>query len=428
MSAVLDRVELLACPRRRRAELRGDTLLAPRGTSTRRSTNGAPVLVHPDLAPMQLGYWATPEEVERAGDQAPAPTGGSVDPYVAELIVATHGNLYRVVGPLRRYPIPAFPVTAPRGTRLLDLGCNWGRWSIAAARAGFSVVGVDPSVEAIAAAARVARQLGEDVSYAVGDARRLPFPDATFEVVFSFSVLQHFHPAAFEEAVDEIGARARPARPRLRPDGERVRAEETCSTSRSGAGRGIRSTSCIGGPSEVEWSFGRIGSCLARSAWLSDTQRAGRRPRPAAEQSACRRPNLGGPAPLPRARTCGRQRLGQGAEAVTAVVRASRESRLVSALFLVAVFCATFEKVHWDAAGTDLSRRRHDARCSSPSGRSTGSAGRERRVPRTVGGAPGLLLRVPARLPGRLLQPRHEQARRASSARASSSGRSTSRS
>src|SRR5262245_48479929 len=29
-----------------------------------------------------------------------------------------------------------------------------------------------------------------------------------------------------------------------------------------------------------------------------------------------------------------------------------RESRVVSALFLVAVFCSTFEKVHWGAAGT----------------------------------------------------------------------------
>ncbi len=37
---------------------------------------------------------------------------------------------------------------------------------------------------------------------------------------------------------------------------------------------------------------------------------------------------------------------------MTAVVAARRESRLVSALFLVAVFCATFEKVHWDVAGS----------------------------------------------------------------------------
>ena len=34
------------------------------------------------------------------------------------------------------------------------------------------------------------------------------------------------------------------------------------------------------------------------------------------------------------------------------MARVRRESRLVSALFLVAVFCATFEKVHWDLAGS----------------------------------------------------------------------------
>ena len=205
MSAVPDKVELLACPRDRSPlELRNDTFVCRDGHEFT-TVDGAPVLVHPDLAPMQLGYWATPEEVERARDHRPAPVEGSVDPYVAELIVATHGNLYPGVGPLRRYPIPAFPLDGPRGARLLDVGCNWGRWSIAAARAGFSVVGVDPSVEAIAAATRVARQFGEDVSYAVGDARRLPFFDGTFDVVFSFSVLQHFDPAALEEAVVEIG-------------------------------------------------------------------------------------------------------------------------------------------------------------------------------------------------------------------------------
>jgi SAM-dependent methyltransferase len=205
VSAVLDGVELLACPRDRSPlELRDETLVCAEGHEYP-MVDGAPVLVHPDLAPMQLGYWATPEEVERARDHARASPQEAVDPYVAGLIVATHGNLYRGVGPLRRYPIPAFPLTGRRGARLLDVGCNWGRWSIAAARAGFSVVGVDPSVEAIAAATRVARQLGEEASYAVGDARRLPFFDGAFEVVFSFSVLQHFDPAAFEEAVDEIG-------------------------------------------------------------------------------------------------------------------------------------------------------------------------------------------------------------------------------
>ena len=118
MGAVLDRVELLACPRDRSPlELRDDTLVCDQGHEYP-TVDGAPVLVHPDLAPMQLGYWATPEEVERARGRVLDPPEGSVDPYVAELIVATHGNLYRGVGALRRYPIPAFPLAGPRGSRL----------------------------------------------------------------------------------------------------------------------------------------------------------------------------------------------------------------------------------------------------------------------------------------------------------------------
>ena len=42
----------------------------------------------------------------------------------------------------------------PRGP-LLDIGCSWGRWSLAAARKGYSVVGIDPSLGAVMAARRI---------------------------------------------------------------------------------------------------------------------------------------------------------------------------------------------------------------------------------------------------------------------------------
>jgi cyclopropane fatty-acyl-phospholipid synthase-like methyltransferase len=40
------------------------------------------------------------------------------------------------------------------GKLLLDIGCSWGRWSISAARNGWCVVGIDPSLGAIMAARR----------------------------------------------------------------------------------------------------------------------------------------------------------------------------------------------------------------------------------------------------------------------------------
>jgi SAM-dependent methyltransferase len=195
----------LVCPRDRSPlEPRDGELVCPHGHSYPLVESIA-VVVDPELEPTQPGYWASPEQIEQArAEQPPLVDGSSVDPYVETLIVGTHGNLYRGVRGLSRYPIPRFPFPRAAPGRLLDVGCNWGRWTIAARRAGYEPVGIDPSIQAIVAAARIARQLDEDVAYVVGDARSLPFPDESFDVVFSYSVLQHFDDAAFGRAAEEM--------------------------------------------------------------------------------------------------------------------------------------------------------------------------------------------------------------------------------
>ena len=73
----------------------------------------------------------------------------------------TSGNLYfSIQNKLTRYPIPECRLPQGNGERLLDIGCNWGRWSIAAAQKGYRPVGIDPSLDAVLAARRVSRQLG----------------------------------------------------------------------------------------------------------------------------------------------------------------------------------------------------------------------------------------------------------------------------
>lgn len=52
-------------------------------------------------------------------------------------------------------------------------------------------MGIDPSLKAIRAARRVARQLGVEAFYIVGDNRFLPFRTETLDQFFSYSVLQH---------------------------------------------------------------------------------------------------------------------------------------------------------------------------------------------------------------------------------------------
>lgn len=115
------------------------------------------------------------------------------DPVVQFIVAATSGYSYKhLVGNLNSYPIPELRLPRSNGGRLLDVGCNWGRWSISAARMGYRPIGLDPSLGAVMAARRVARQLGLDMSFVVGDARWLPFKTNSFDAVFSYSVLQHF--------------------------------------------------------------------------------------------------------------------------------------------------------------------------------------------------------------------------------------------
>jgi ubiquinone/menaquinone biosynthesis C-methylase UbiE len=129
----------------------------------------------------------------KPGELEPADTGTSVDSFVQSMVAMTSGQLYApVVAKLTRHPIPSLRLPQSNGASLLDVGCNWGRWTIAASRLGYEAIGIDPSLQAILAARRVARKEGSAARFVVGDARFLPFTPASFDVVFSYSVLQHF--------------------------------------------------------------------------------------------------------------------------------------------------------------------------------------------------------------------------------------------
>jgi SAM-dependent methyltransferase/uncharacterized protein YbaR (Trm112 family) len=145
-------------------------------------------------------------DLEKEGVIELARRGSAIDPVVAHLVGATNGLMYKhLIGSLYSYPIPDIPVQEGHGKKLLDLGCSWGRWSIAAARKGYDVVGIDPSLGAIKAAQRVARELGVIANFVVADARFLPFRDEAFDSIFSYSVIQHLSPADAAKVVAEIG-------------------------------------------------------------------------------------------------------------------------------------------------------------------------------------------------------------------------------
>ena len=128
-----------------------------------------------------------------------------MDPFVRNAIGATNGLLYQhLVGKLKEYPIPHLRLPEGNNKLFLEVGCNWGRWCLAAAQQGYRPVGIDPSLKAIRAARRVARQMGLEATYIVGDSRFLPFRDQSFEQIFSYSVLQHLSKPNARESLVEI--------------------------------------------------------------------------------------------------------------------------------------------------------------------------------------------------------------------------------
>jgi len=127
------------------------------------------------------------------------------------MIGATSGYSYKhLIGNLKSYPIPELRLPEANGKTFLELGCNWGRWCIAAARKGYAVVGIDPSLGAILAARRVAEQLGLPIKYLVADARYLPFKQTSFDTIFSYSVLQHLSKDNVKHVLAEVARVLKP--------------------------------------------------------------------------------------------------------------------------------------------------------------------------------------------------------------------------
>ncbi len=176
------------------------TILAcPLDRSPLRPLGDTLVCEHGHVFPVEGGIPIFTDAVRREAvpkNMAASPHGrgqdGGVDAFVNDWLVNTNGNLYRGArGRLKRYPIPQWPLAPAAGKIVVDVGCSWGRWSVAAARAGYFPVGLDVHIDALAAAKRVSRQLGAETAQVSGDVEVLPFRSASIDVVFSYSVLQH---------------------------------------------------------------------------------------------------------------------------------------------------------------------------------------------------------------------------------------------
>jgi ubiquinone/menaquinone biosynthesis C-methylase UbiE len=100
------------------------------------------------------------------------------------------------------------------GESVLDVGCGTGTLAIAAKRhvgSAGNVYGIDASPEMIVRAQEKAKKSAAEVTFRNAFVENLPFPDATFDVVLSTTMLHHLPDKARRQCLREVSRVLKPA-------------------------------------------------------------------------------------------------------------------------------------------------------------------------------------------------------------------------
>jgi ubiquinone/menaquinone biosynthesis C-methylase UbiE len=99
------------------------------------------------------------------------------------------------------------------GEQILDVGCGTGTLAMEAARrVGHTgrVTGVDPGTQQIAHARAKAARRNAPIEFKIGVIEQLPFPDQTFDVVFSTLMMHHLPAPLKRQGLAEIARVLKP--------------------------------------------------------------------------------------------------------------------------------------------------------------------------------------------------------------------------
>lgn len=113
---------------------------------------------------------------------------------VQQQIAATNGIQYvDRIGKLKGYPTYELPVKKIGAGLMLDIGTGWGRWLVAGAEKGYIPIGIDLRLEFCQSARQTLQAAGKSGYSVVADLKEIPFKENLFDLVWSFSVIQHTH-------------------------------------------------------------------------------------------------------------------------------------------------------------------------------------------------------------------------------------------
>lgn len=114
--------------------------------------------------------------------------------YTSEIVLE---NLMRACGPVA-------------GRHMLEAGCGTGRISLALARQGARVTGIDLSPDAVTHTGGLLAEAGQPGRVMLASLFALPFPDGEFDIVWNAGVLEHFSEPERTEALRELLRVTRP--------------------------------------------------------------------------------------------------------------------------------------------------------------------------------------------------------------------------
>jgi len=119
-----------------------------------------------------------------------------IEDQVQVIIASTNGIHYKdKVNKLTSYPRYELPIEPAQNDNalMLDIGCGWGRWLIAGADKNYIPIGLDLIPEFAETSLKVLQAHNKTGYVVVGDLEHIPFKENIFDLVWSFSVIQHTH-------------------------------------------------------------------------------------------------------------------------------------------------------------------------------------------------------------------------------------------